>query len=95
MHKNYPGDHRRRQAHDLAAGVQLVQPDGTVGPGPAVEASARRLRLSSAEERAVDGYEVLPAREGKRRPGVPAGVDQERPCQLCRVAFAGLYAGEE
>lgn len=98
--ENQPRRDRQRQqqqARDLA-GVRQIPPQhegAAARPGTTASAGARRLRLSPVQERAVDGGEVLPPREGERRHGVPFGVDQEDVVSCRRRGFAGVHAGAE
>ncbi|CAO2167084.1 unnamed protein product, partial [Urochloa humidicola] len=92
VHKDQPSRDQQRHAHDLS-GVQIRLP---TGPG-AASASARRVRVSPAAERPVDGGAVLPASEGEHRQGVLVGVavdNQENSCRRCYCRVTGLHAGE-
>ena len=86
---------------DVVVGVEAAEVEVAVAGGVRAEhshrgvrASARRLRLSPAADRAVDGRAVLQASEGKHRQGVSVLVvgDQESSC--CHCCFTGLHAGE-
>lgn len=99
----YTDQPSRDHAHDLPA-VQAVRgPDGVgAGPGPgggatSATASARRVRLSPAADRAVDGRALLQASAGKHRQGVSAPVDDggQESTSRRRRRFARLrHAGE-
>jgi hypothetical protein len=84
--ENQPRRDRHRQAHDVAASVQIPHRPRTATAG------AGRLRLSPAQESAADGGKVLPPRQGERPHGVPVGVEQENVVVRC---FAGMHALEE